>query len=343
MQLIKPQKLSKGDKVATICLANGSAGDDKMLWRYNLAKKRLEDIFGLNVVPTSNSMKGCEFIYRNPKARADDFMEVLKDPEIKAILLNQGGDDAIRIMPYIDFDVIANNPKIFMGFSDATTIHFMFYKSGISSFYGPNVLTTLSEPVLLHDYTSKWINRALFKKDAIGNIEAADKWTSKKINWSLSERWTRKRKLKKNNGYEVLQGKGKVIGHLIGGCIEPLVFMIKGSSIFPQEKHWENSIIFLEAVPYFTTPKLLIHMLRSLAAAGVFKKSCGLIFGKPLNHKYYEEYKRSILQVIRNEEGLDSMPILYNLNFGHTAPITILPYGAMAEIDCDNKAFSILN
>lgn len=65
-------------------------------------------------------LKGRRYIYENPQARAYDLMEALLNPKIKAIFLNQGGDDAIRILPYIDFDIIREYPKIFMGFSDAT-------------------------------------------------------------------------------------------------------------------------------------------------------------------------------------------------------------------------------
>lgn len=340
--LIKPKKLQKGDCIATISLSGGSAGESDMLWRYKLAKKRLEVDFGLNVIETKNSMKGRKYLFNNPKARAEDLMNAFRNPDIKAIFLNQGGDDAIRILPFIDFNVIKQNPKIFMGFSDATIIHFICYKAGLTSFNGPNVLTTLSEPIRLHDYTEKWIKKVLFDDSIIGIIEPAYNWTSEEIDWSKNESETNERKCNKNNGYELLQGNGKVHGRLIGGNIEPLTLMVKGSPIFPKMESWKNSIIFLEAVPFCTTPQLLIHMLRSLASKGIFKNANGLIFGKPMEHLFYKEFKKSILQVINEEEGLKDMPILYNLNFGHTVPLTVLPYGAMAEIDCNDLSFSIL-
>ncbi len=71
------------------------------------------------------------------------------------------------------------------------------------------------------------------------------------------------------------------------------------------------------------------------------KKQKGIIFGKPKDEQYYEEYKQEILQVMK-EHNLEDLPILYNLNFGHTEPKFILPYGAMAEINCENESFSIL-
>jgi len=335
--LIKPKKLQKGDCVATISLSGGSAGESDMLWRYNVAKKRLQEDFGLNVVETPNSHKGRKFIYNNPHARAEDLMWALQNPEIKAIFLNQGGDDGIRILPYINFDIVKNNPKIFMGFSDGSTFNSIFYKAGVISFYGPNVLTSLSEPIMLHDYTAKWIKKVLFCDEIIGPIEAAASWTAEPIDWSSTIE--KKREMTPNSGYEILQGSGKVTGSIVGGCTGPMQLM-KGTCLFPKVEDWENSIIFLEGVIPYGVELAGIHMLRSLAATGMFRKAKGVVFGKPLGQ--FEESKRIILKIIRDEEGLKDLPILFNLDCAHTAPMTIIPIGVMAEIDCENKTFSLL-
>lgn len=152
-----------------------------MIDRYVVGKQRLEQIFGLKVVEMPNSMKGTEYLYNNPRARADDLMEALKDPNIKGVFLNKGGDDGIRLLPYIDFNVIKSNPKIFIGFSDGTTFHHMFTYVGITSFYGANVLSTIAEPYSLNQYTIKWIKKALFSPEPIGIIEPCEKWTP--IDW----------------------------------------------------------------------------------------------------------------------------------------------------------------
>ena len=116
--LIKPKALSPGDKVATISLSWGGAGE--LLHRYNQGKSQLQNIFGLEVVETKNALKAAEYIYKNPKARADDLMEAFSDPSVKAIISNIGGDDSIRTLPFIDLNIIGKNPKIFLGFSDST-------------------------------------------------------------------------------------------------------------------------------------------------------------------------------------------------------------------------------
>ncbi len=70
-----------------------------------------------------NSLKGSEFIYNNPQAHAEDLMTALKDARVKAIIANIGGEDSILLLPHIDFNVIRENSKIFMGYSDVTVSH----------------------------------------------------------------------------------------------------------------------------------------------------------------------------------------------------------------------------
>ena len=89
------------------------------------------------------------------------------------------------------------------------------------------------------------------------------------------------------------------------------------------------------------SPSYVERWLRNYGTQGILQKARGIVFGKPYDNRYYEEYKGSILKVIRDELKLDELPILYNMNFGHTAPIMILPYGAMAQIDCEEKKFLI--
>ena len=127
--MIKAEKLDRGDKVAVVSLSWGGAGDEKFRDRYEIGKKRVEELFGLNVIEMPNSLKGSEYLDKHPEARAEDLMNAFKNKEIKAIFSNIGGDDTLRLLPYIDFDVIKNNPKIFMGYSDTTVNHFMCYKA----------------------------------------------------------------------------------------------------------------------------------------------------------------------------------------------------------------------
>jgi muramoyltetrapeptide carboxypeptidase LdcA involved in peptidoglycan recycling len=337
--LIKPKKLQPGDHVATVSPSWGGAGESALRWRYIQGVKRLEEVFGLKVIPMPNSLKGEDYLYKNPQARAEDLMTAFKDESIKGIIANIGGEDSIRLLPYIDFDVIRKNPKIFMGYSDVTVSHLFCHKAGISSFYGPAILTDFAENVEMDPYTIEMVNRTLFSNEIIGEIQPANEWTSERLEW-IEENKKRRRTMKENLGYEVIQGSGVAQGHLIGGCIEVLEFA-KGTELWPEKKYWENSILFFETSEEKPEPNLIKYWLRNYAAQGILQKTNGMIFGKPKDEKYYDEYKEEIQKVMK-EFDLKDLPILYNLNFGHTEPKFILPYGAMAEINCDKRTFTIL-
>lgn len=339
LSLIKPNKLKKGDKVATVSLSWGGAGDDEILWRYNQGKERLENLFGLEVVEMPNTLKGSEFIYNNPKKRAEDLMMAFSDKSIKGIFSCIGGDESIRILPYIDYDIIKNNPKVFMGYSDTTIAHLICLKAEISSFYGPSVLNEFAENVKMHQYTVEHINKTLFCNDEIGKIESSEYWTSERIPW-LIENKDKERTLSSNIGYELLQGKGKVQGRLIGGCIEVLE-MAKQTSIWPSINDFEDAILFLETSEDMPEPMYIEYWLRNYGTQGILNKVKGIIWGKPYNNKYYDEYKVAIKKIL-NELNLNDLAVLYNVNFGHTLPMIVVPYGAVAEINCDEISFSIL-
>ncbi|WP_369899520.1 S66 peptidase family protein [Bacillus manliponensis] len=337
--LIKPKKLKRGDRIATVSTSWGGAGDPELRWRYEQGIKRLEDIFGLVVVPMPNSLKGSDYAYENPQARAQDLMTAFADKSIKGIIANIGGEDSIRLLPYIDFNTIRENPKIFMGYSDVTISHLFCHKAGLSSFYGPSILVDFAENVEMDSYTIDMINRTLFLSEIIGEIEPAKEWTSERLEWIESNQHKR-RTMQRNHGYELLQGTHTAQGRLIGGCIEVLEFA-KGTKIWPDKKYWENSILFFETSEEKPEPNYIKYWLRNYAAQGILQVINGIIFAKPQDEKYYEEYKQIILQVMK-EYHLEDLPILYNLNFGHTEPKFILPYGAKAEINCEKKTFSIL-
>jgi len=288
-----------------------------------------------------HTLSGSEYIYNHPEKRAEDLMLAFKDKSIKAIFSCIGGNESIRMLPFIDFDIISNNPKIFIGYSDTTITHMICLKAGISSFYGPSILAEFAENVKMFEYTKHWIEKILFDSSIIGNIDSSPIWTSEHLPWEEKNKFI-ERGTQSNNGYELLQGKGIVRGRLIGGCIEVLE-MVKGTEIWPCNDLWDESIIFFETDEDMPEPKYIEQWLRNYGSIGILQKVNGIIFGKPYDNLYYEEYKKVISKVIREELKLMDLPILYNMSFGHTAPMITIPYGAMGEIDCDKKTFCILD
>ncbi|MDO5556301.1 MAG: LD-carboxypeptidase [Clostridia bacterium] len=341
MYIIKPKRLKKGDKVAVVSLSWGGLGEDKLIHKYEIAKERLKKEFELELVAMPNALKGSKFVYEHPELRAKDWMDAFKDKTIKAIFSSIGGDDTIRLLPYIDYDVIKNNPKIFTGFSDTTANHFMMYKAGVTSFYGPCILCDFSQYVSMYDYTVDAMKNILFDANPKFEIKKCNYWTNEHIEWCEENVEKEKKKLEDNKEYEILQGTGKVKGQLLGGCIE-LLDMINGTELWPSLEEWKDKILFIETSEEKPLSSYLKYFLRNLQAQGILDVINGVIVGKPQGEVYYEEYKEEYKRVIGIEAKRPDLPIIYNVNFGHSEPIGIIPYGVLCELDCDNKKITLL-
>lgn len=336
----KAKKLKAGDTVAVVSLSSGMLGDNCIKDRYKIAKNRIEQEYGLVVKEMSNCLKGSEVLYNHPELRAQDLMAAFKDKEVKAIICAIGGNDTIRMLPYINFSVLRKNPKIFMGYSDTTVNHFMLNKAKICSLYGPSILGEFAENIKMHEYTDKYINDILFLNKEKIEIVSSNVWTSEFLDWSVTENNLIQRKMKsEKHGFEILQGNENVTGKLLGGCID--VFpMIMGTKIWPSKKKWKNKILFFETSEDCPAPYYLEYILRNMGVQGILSAVNGIIVGKPSNEKYYDEYKKSILKIVKDEFNID-IPIIYNVNFGHTAPMCIMPYNVSVTIDLKDKKIVI--
>lgn len=331
--------LKNGDKVAAISLSWGGAGD--IPHRYQAGKRQLEEVFGVQVVETKNALKSADWIAKNPQARAEDLMEAFSDNSIKAIISNIGGDDSIRILPFIDLSLIHNNPKIFLGFSDTTITHFACLKAGLSSFYGTSLMVGFAENGGMHPYQIEDIQRTLFSTEPIGEIRPnLAGWTSERLDWNDSSLQNVKRKLNKPNHWNYLQGKGTISGKLVGGCVEVLEFL-KGTDYWLEKDEWKDTILFLETSEELLSPTTFTWILRNYAAQGIFHQTNGIILGRPDHNQFVDEYNQILLQVIRDEQGLSDFSIITEMDFGHTCPTFTLPYGTEMVIDFKQKTISI--
>lgn len=340
--MIKPKALKRGDTVAIVSLSSGMGGEKPLIHRYYTGIKRLESVFGLHVITMPNALKGSEYLYNHPELRAQDLMQAFKDTNIRAIICMIGGDDTIRLLPYIDYQIIRDNPKIFMGYSDTTANHLMLYKAGVVSFHGPCLMVEFAENKQMHPYTIDYIRKTLFSCDSKIDISSCSMWTSEFLDWADPQNQMIARKMRpEKHGYEILQGTGRVKGNLLGGCLGVLKMVI-GTEIWPPLNEWENKLLFLETGEDYPKPEEVCYFLRNLVAQGVVDKINGIIVGKPMDERYYDEYKNIYTQVVGIEAKRPDLPILYNVNCSHTSPVCILPYGVMAEIDCEQKKLTIL-
>ncbi len=337
--MIKPEKLKRGDTVAIVSLSSGIAGDQDMIWRTEQGIKRLEDVFGLKVKVMPHALKGSDYIYEHPEKRAEDLNQALKDPEVRGIICAIGGNDSIRTLPFVDNRAIQSNPKIFTGYSDSTVGHLMFYLNGVSSSYGPALLTDFAENIDMDDYTIASIEKTWFSNDIIGEIKTSDTVREVGLTWDKSNQQTARNQLD-NSGYEVINGRGTVQGHLIGGCLESLSDL-RGTSLFPDLHHFDGAILFLETSEEYIPTITLESYLRAFAVMGIMNRINGIIVGRPQKGVYYEEYKE-VYRMIMKEYHCEDLPILYNASFGHNEPKFVMPYGVQAEINADEKTFTIL-
>lgn len=333
--MIKPKMLKKGDKIAIVSLSWGGLGDENLIHKYYIAKERLEKDFGLEVIAMPNALKGSEFVYNHPELRAKDLMDAFKDKSVKGVFCAIGGDDSVRLLPYIDYDILKNNPKIFMGYSDTTVSHFMMRKAGIISYYGPSIMCEFGEYVKMFDYTKEAVENILFKNSNNYEIKSSKYWSNDFVSWKEENQNIQKKLIKEEHGYEVLNGTGKISGELIGGCLD--VFpMITGTEIWPELSVWKDKILLIETSEEKPTPDYVLYYLRNLGALGILKAVKGIIVGKPQDEKYYEEYK-TVYKKILKEFNCEHLGIIYNVNIGHAYPTGLLPLGIEYEIDLDNK------
>lgn len=350
----KPRALSKGDKVAIVSLSSGMLGEELCSHNIEIGVKRLEEL-GLEPIFMPNALKGIAYLEKHPEARAADLKQAFMMDEISGVICAIGGDDTYRLLPYLlddqEFmDQVKQSPKLFTGFSDTTINHLMFYKLGLVTYYGPSFITDLGEIAAdMLPYT-----KAAFKGYLKGNetreITSSKVWYEERADFSAAAIGTERVAHSEKRGYEVLQGTGKFSGRLLGGCLESIYDVLKGKryedqlpicekyQLFPAQQEWAGKILFIETCEEQPTPELVEEELLALKEKGVFEVVSGVLIGKPLDEKFYEEYKSVFKKVIAN----DQLPILYNLNFGHATPRGVVPYGIRAEVDLERKTVTLL-
>ena len=331
-ELKVPKVLKEGDTIALISLSGGRAGDADMRHRYETGKKRLEEIWGVHVITTPHALAGSKFLYEHPEARGEDLMWAMQNKEIKGLICMMGGDDSYRVFPYIDLNVIKNHPKVFMGYSDIASWMAVFAKAGIRAYYGPNVLTPIAQPAALDNYTKEAITKCLFSTEVIGEVPACSEYT--KIEWrnvgQQEIQWVH------NTGYKLIQGNGVVRGRIFGGCAGPLR-QIMGTEFFPDPDFFKDCIILLEIGLPYKSALAGLHDLRALDAAGVFKYAAGILIGN-----LSEEEENTLVKFLKYEARREDIPVISNVDFVHRTPMTVIPMGALAEIDCSRVTFRIL-
>lgn len=352
--MIKPRKLKYGTRVAIVSPSKGMAGEDYAIHETLLGSKRLIEL-GLVPVFMKNSLRGNQFLNDNPKKKAEDFIDAVIDDTIGMILPTSSGTNSYLMMPYlcnsrIFLKKMRQYKKIFVGYGDSTLINLFLYKKCIVSFYGPNLLCDFAEfgnDMLI--YTKDFFLN-MFNTNEKTDILISKYWYKDRKDYSIDYINENRKPLREKHGYEILNGKGIVTGKLLGGNLESLYEayvgdrfkeekeILKKLKFLPNMDDWKNKILFFDTNEHSQQPSKIEKILNDLDSYINFKNLKGVIIAKPINEKYYNEYKELYKSFFKKVD----VPVIYNVNFGHAYPRCFIPYGVKCKIDFDNKKITIV-
>jgi len=299
---VKPPRLVKGDKISVISPA-GPVKKSRLIKGINYLKKK-----GYNVELGNSAEKKLGYFAGTDDERADDFNYAFKNKETKAVFCSRGGFGTVRILDKIDYEIIKNNPKILVGYSDITALSMSLLKNaGLITFSGPMVAADMDKD--MDSFTEKNFWKVICKNTSIGPLKNPD---SDKI---------------------VILKKGKSEGMLIGGCLSIFTKLI-GTEYIPDFK---NKILFLEDLNEDLYK--LDFLFAQLKLTGILKEISGLILGK--FHRCPPKKKKSDFFELEDIfkyyiKNLD-IPVISNVAYGHIPVKLTLPVGVTVKIDTGVK------
>lgn len=342
MSIIKVPKIKIGDIIAIISPSWG--GPSIYPGVYENGIKYIQSL-GFKTKEYPSARADVKFLHDNPEVRAEDLNKAFADPNVKAIITTIGGNDCVRLLPYLDKEIAIKNPKFLMGYSDTTILTTFYNFNGIVTFNGPSVMAGFSQAENLGDQYKFHL-----KNFILGNLNFKNYiypkfpfYTEGYPDWNILENIGKTKETKETDDYHWLQGKGSVEGQLFGGCMEVLEF-IKGTSFWSPNDFWQKKILFLETSEDKPGINQVKYMLRNYGIQGVFNQISALIFGRARNYSFDEKrlLDEAIIDIVKNEFGNDKLTIVTNMDFGHTDPQIILPLGIKAKLDNSKKEFCLI-
>ncbi len=337
--VIRPPVLRPGDTVAVVSLSAGVAA--ALPHRFEAGRRQLAATFDLDAVDAPHARRDDGWLHDRPEARAEDLHWALEHPDVRAIVTAIGGEDTIRTLPFVDLARVSAHPKVLLGFSDTTVQHLMWRRAGVVSFYGPSLLTGLAENGGIHRYTVDAVRRALFTPEPFA-LDAAPEWTEEFLDWHRPELQQRRRRWWPNPGWAWLQGDAAVEGELVGGCMEVLE-IAKGTTLWPAPEDFDGALLHLELSEEAPPPATVTHWLRNYAATGILSRLGALLLSRPLSYPLADAFRLwdAVLGVLA-EAGRTDLPVVANLDFGHSSPMGVLPLGVRARVDPATRTITTL-
>jgi len=302
--LIRPDRLHYGDTIGIIAPASAPP-DPKNIDRSVAVLERLG--FKPRLAPHVRHRWG--YLAGSDRDRASDLMQMFADRKVKAIICVRGGYGTARLLPRLDYQTIRANPKIFVGYSDITSLHCAFLiKSSLVTFHGP-MLNSDFVKQNLPTFTLQSFLRTLMQPSAPGSIRAGYK----------------------RKTVSILR-RGVVSGPLMGGNIT----LLCASLGTPWQPSFKNQVLFFEDLD--EAPYRFDRMLTHLLNAGLLQQVAGIAIGVNTNcrdpkAKHAREYRQTLEDVFKDRLLPLKVPIVTGLPFGHIPLNTTLPIGVRVTLD----------
>lgn len=330
---IHPPPLERGDGIALV--APSLPIEDEKL---EIACDRLRDVFDLEPVVFDTATRDPEWPERNPTARAEDLTRAFEDDSIRGVMAVTGGDDQLRILPYLDPDRLTATPKRFFGYSDNDNVRLFLWNHGIVS-YGA-VCITLAVDSEIHPYTERYLRRAFFE-ERVGEIQPAEEWTDGWYDFETGE----PREWHANDGWD-WHGDRRVSGRLWGGCFAIVNWQLQTDRYLPAAGALNGAVLALETSEEIPQVQDVGYLLRSLGERGWLQRFSGVVIGRPrtfsphvdreVEFAAYRERLRDEITSQLDEYNPDA-PAVFNVDFGHTDPQISIPIGSEVTLDPERE------
>lgn len=309
-----PTRLKRGDEIRVIAPSYSATLIPKQV--AELATTRLEEM-GFKITFGKHVGEKDEYESSPLNSRLEDLMDAFKDKNVKGIMAAVGGYNVNYLLQKIDWEIIKNNPKFFCGMSDITVLqNAILKKTGLVTFSGPNFRNFGQKKYA--EYTIENFKEILFGKKNI-KINPSEVWSD--------DRWTKdqeKRKLIKNNGWWKMS-EGRAMGNIVGGNLCSLN-LLQGTEFMPDLK---GSILFIEDDDMSTVGEFSRNW-QSLMHLKDFKKIKGIVFGR--FQKKTKMSENLLKGLVETNDMLKTIPIIGNVDFGHTDPKITFPIGGRVTV-----------
>jgi muramoyltetrapeptide carboxypeptidase len=321
VSIIKPRRLNRGGLIGLVAPSGGSNS------AYVEARVKHLEGLGFRVKVSKNILAVRGNTAGTPQQRVSDLHEMFLDREVDAIWALRGGSGASQMLPLIDYRLIRNNPKIFIGFSDITALHLAMLKhSGLVTFHGP----TAPGPTI-SDYSMTQLQAVVMHPRDQTTIYMSDANRVEAENAAPGAAEFKLRTLT----------SGVAEGRLIGGNLAVLSALI-GTPYAPD---WRGALLFLEEIreaPY-RIDRMLTQLKQSIpfndavgVMLGVFRRSVDA--GAPADG----EPRLSLEQAIDDHFAGLRVPAAYGFSFGHITNNFTIPLGIRARLDAGAQTLTLL-